>query len=49
MAEKKAKKTAKKSSTKIKITKDSGNVIYRENTGDNVKNYKAKGYKVEEV
>jgi hypothetical protein len=53
MANKKAKKEAPKeevvSSGKFKITKGNGNVIYRENLGEYVKVYEAKGYKVEEV
>ncbi len=48
---KKAKKEVKKvkSSGKFKITKPNGKVIYRENLGDYVKVYEAKGCKVEEV
>lgn len=53
MADKKAKKEAPKKvvkkSNKLKITKDNGNIIYRDNVGDYLKVYKAKGYKVEEI
>jgi hypothetical protein len=52
MAEAKKKETKKKAvkkTGKFKITKPNGRVIERENLGDYVKVYKAKGYKVEEV
>ena len=35
--------------SKFKITKPNGRVIYRENIGDYVKVYEAKGCKVEEA
>ena len=44
-----SKKVEVKSSGKFKITKPNGRVIYRENLGDYVKAYEAKGCKVEEV
>ena len=34
---------------KYKITKANGNVIYREDLGDLVKTYEAKGWKVEVI
>jgi len=48
---KEAKKEVKKkvSVSKFKITKPNGRVIYRENIGDYVKVYEAKGCKVEEA
>ena len=52
MEESKKKKPVKKSSTsvkKYKITKSNGNEILREDLGDLVKTYEAKGWKVEEV
>tara|TARA_Y100001973_G_C5185330_1_gene327460 strand:- start:85 stop:261 length:177 start_codon:yes stop_codon:yes gene_type:complete len=48
-AKKESKKVEVKSSGKFKITKPNGRVIYRENLGDYVKAYEAKGCKVEEV
>ena len=47
MAEK-TKKTVKKSA-KVKITKPNGSIIYRENYEGLSKQYKTKGWKVEEV
>ena len=52
MAETKKKETKKKvvkKSGKFKITKPNGRVIERENLGDYVKVYEAKGCKVEEI
>ena len=52
MAEAKKKETKKKSVKKtgtFKITKPNGRVIHRDNLGDYVKVYEAKGCKVEEV
>ena len=52
MEETKKKAPVKESSAsvkKYKITKSNGNVIFRENLGDLVKTYEAKGWKVEEV
>lgn len=48
-AKKESKKVEVKSLKKFKITKPNGKVIYRENLGDYVKSYEAKGWKVEEV
>ena len=46
---KKVEKVQKKSLSKFKITKPNGRVIYRENIGDYIKTYEAKGCKVEEI
>ncbi len=48
-AKKKAVKKAVKKTGKFKITKPNGRVIHRENLGDYVKIYEAKGCKVEEI
>ena len=52
MAEAKKKETKKKAvknTGKFKITTPNGRVIERDNLGDYVKVYEAKGYKVEEI
>ena len=46
---KEVEKVQKKSLSKFKITKPNGRVIYRENIGDYIKTYEAKGCKVEEI
>jgi len=48
-AKKEVKKVKSSGTGKFKITKPNGKVIYRENLGDYVKAYEAKGCKVEEV
>ena len=48
-AKKKAKKSKPSGNKKYKITTTDGAVIYRDNLGDYVKGYEAKGYNVEEV
>tara|TARA_R100000655_G_C2959952_1_gene188720 strand:- start:369 stop:542 length:174 start_codon:yes stop_codon:yes gene_type:complete len=51
ISKKNNKKPAKPASKNIKykITKQNGNVMYRENLGEYVKIYESKGYKVEEI
>ena len=46
---KEVKKAVKKAVSKVKITKPSGNVIYRESYAGLAKQYESKGCKVEEV